>query len=100
MEADTEGNTIYKAMQVEDNGILCDRYGFTSNFRSTARYIVLGDNCFRRLSSYDQTLFIGNGGAHPKLAEIYVRLHELLARIFKLRGQPGYYQHNLDVDDE
>jgi hypothetical protein len=52
------------------------------------------------LSSYDQTLFIGNGGAHPKPAAIYVRLHELLARIFKLRGQPDYYQHNLDVDDE
>jgi hypothetical protein len=30
--------------------------------------------------------------------EIYVRLHELLARIFKMRGQANYYE--IDSDDE
>jgi hypothetical protein len=48
------------------------------------------------ISSYNQPLYIGN--SQPQPGEIYVRLHELLARIFKMRGQANYYE--IDSDDE
>jgi hypothetical protein len=38
------------------------------------------------VSSYNEPLYIGNGGDQPKPGEVYVRLHELIARIFKMRG--------------
>jgi hypothetical protein len=90
METGADGNTIYKAMQVEENGLLKER--------NTGRELKLENGGFMRVSSFNQPLFIGNGGGHPKPAEIYVRLHELLARIFKMRGQAGYYLY--DSDDE
>ncbi|KAJ3273306.1 hypothetical protein HDV01_004523 [Terramyces sp. JEL0728] len=48
------------------------------------------------LSSYNQLLYIGN--SHPQPAEIYVCVHELLARIFHMRGDTDYYEY--DSDDE
>jgi hypothetical protein len=90
METGADGSTIYKAMQVEDNGLLKEW--------TTGRKVSLATGGFDLTSSYNQPMFIGNGGGHPKPAEIYVRLHELLARIFKMRGQAGYYQY--DSDDE
>ena len=53
---------------------------------------------FRLLSSYNQPLFIGK--SHPQPGEIYVRLHEMMARIFKMRGQAGYYEYDSDSEDD
>jgi hypothetical protein len=85
----SDGNIIYRAMQVEDNGLLKER--MTGRTPAT---IVNGEVVFS--SSYSQPLFIGN--SHPQPGEMYVRLHELLARIFKMRGQANYYE--IDSDDE
>jgi hypothetical protein len=65
---------------------------------NTGRKVSLDTGGFDLISTYNQPLCIGNGGGHPKPAEMYVRLHELLAGIFKMRGQAGYYQY--DSNDE
>ena len=62
----------------------------------TGREFELENGGFLRISSFNQPLFIGN--IRPQPGEIYVRLHELLARIFKMRGQAGYYE--IDSDEE
>ncbi|KAI8898212.1 hypothetical protein BC833DRAFT_590694 [Globomyces pollinis-pini] len=87
-ENGSDGNTIYRAMQVEENGLL--------KLKNTRREVSLDTGGFDLLSSYNQPLYIGN--SHPQPGEIYVRLHELLARIFKMRGQADYYE--IDSDDE
>jgi hypothetical protein len=92
METGIDGKTIYKAMQVEENGLL--------NSQNTERVLTVHEIAGRRfketMSSYNQPLFIGD--SHPQPGFIYVKLHEMLARIFKMRGQAGYYQ--MDSDDE
>ena len=88
MENGSDGNIIYRAMQVEDNGLLKEW--------NTGRKVLLSPSGFDLVSSFNQPLFIGN--SHPQPGEIYVRLHELLARIFKMRGQATYYE--IDSDDE
>ena len=90
METGIDGKTIYKAMQVEENGLLKERF--------TGREFELENSGFMRVSSYNQPLFIGD--SHPQPGFIYVKLHEMLARIFKMRGQAGYYEQdsNTDVD--
>jgi hypothetical protein len=88
METAIDGKTFYKAMQVEENGLLKDRY--------TGREIEFEYGGFIRVSSCYQPLFIGD--SHPQPGFIYVKLHEMLARIFKMRRQAGYYQ--MDSDDE
>ena len=92
METGVDGKIIYKAMQVEENGLL--------NSQNTERVLTVHEIAGRRIketiSSYNQPLFIGD--AHPQPGFIYVKLHEILARIFKMRGQAGYYE--LDSDDE
>jgi hypothetical protein len=88
MEPGPDGTTVYKAMQVEENGLL--------KCSNTGRFVYKDDETIVLNSSYNQPLFIGN--AHPQPGEMYVRLHELMARIFKMRGQAGYYQ--IDSDDE
>ena len=86
METGIDGKNIYKAMQVEENGLLKER--------NTGREIELENGGFVRVSSYNQPLFIGD--SHPQPGFIYVKLHELLARIFKMRGQADYYEMNSD----
>ncbi|KAJ2999033.1 hypothetical protein HDV02_003726 [Globomyces sp. JEL0801] len=46
-------------------------------------------------SSY-QPLYTCNGNSHPQLGKIYVHPHELLASIFKMRGQANYYEIDSD----
>lgn len=91
METGVDGNTIYKAMQVEDTGLLQTSKG------GRCHTILLGRGfAYRYSSSFNQPMYIGNSHSQP--SEIYVRLHELLARIFYLRGHAAYY--NYDSDDE
>jgi hypothetical protein len=88
METSIDGKNIYKAMQVEENGLL--------KKLTTGRPIYNGEDIVGVSSSYNQPLFIGD--SHPQPGVIYVKLHELLARIFKMRGQADYYE--MDSDDE
>jgi hypothetical protein len=88
METSPDGSIVYKASQVEENGLLRER--------NTGREFELENGAFLRISSFNQPLFIGN--THSQPGELYVRLHELLARIFKMRGQAGYYE--IDSDEE
>lgn len=83
METGGEGNTIF-----EENGLLKQR--------NTGREIELQNGGFIRISSHKQPLCIGD--SHPQPELIYVKLHEMLARIFKMRGQAGYYE--IDSEDE
>jgi hypothetical protein len=88
IETSPDGSIVYKASQVEENGLLKQP--------NTGRFVYSGNEIVGMRSSYNQPLFIGN--THPQPGELYVRLHELLARIFKMRGQAGYYE--IDSDDE
>jgi hypothetical protein len=88
METSIDGKNIYKAMEVEENGLLKEW--------NTGRRISLSSGGFDLISSYNQPLFIGD--SHPQPGFIYVKLHELLARIFNMRGQSDYYE--MDSDDE
>ena len=89
METSPDGSIVYKASQIEENGLLIEKY--------TGRFVYSGNEIVGTRSSYNQPLFIGN--THPQPGELYVRLHELLlARIFNMRGQAGYYE--IDSDDE
>jgi hypothetical protein len=95
-ENGSDGNIVYRAMQVEDNGLLKEK-----NTGRTEMHEFMGiDGVWKTIpitiSSYNQPLYIGN--SQPQPGEIYVRLHELLARIFKMRGQANYYE--IDSDDE
>jgi hypothetical protein len=91
METDIDGKITYKAMQVEENGLLNSIH--TGRF-TTEHYA--GRDFEVRISSFNQPLFIGD--THPQPGFIYVKLHEMLARIFKMRGQAQYYE--MDCDDE
>ncbi|KAJ3269971.1 hypothetical protein HDV01_000777 [Terramyces sp. JEL0728] len=94
MEKDSNNNTIYKAMQVVEDGLL-------KKANITGRIVIehyAGRDFEVTVSSYNQPLFIGN--THPQPSEIYVRLHELLARIFYMRGQASYYDLDSDEDFE
>ncbi|KAJ3256243.1 hypothetical protein HK103_005606 [Boothiomyces macroporosus] len=97
MEKDSNNNTIYKAMQVEEDGLL----GKITTGRIVVKRAII-DNIETDIpitvSSYNQPLFIGN--THPQPSEVYVRLHELLSRIFYMRGQANYYEQEYDSDDE
>ena len=69
------------------------------DYRGTGRVMIEEiDGKRRRVisSSYNEPLLIGNGGGHPKPSEIYVRLHEMLARVFFIRGHAGYYEYDSD----
>ena len=81
---------VYKASQVEENGLLRQP--------NAGRFIYSGNEIVGLRSSYNQPLFIGN--THPQPGESYVCLHELLARIFKMRGQAGYYEIDSDHEHE
>jgi hypothetical protein len=94
METGSDGNVIYKAMQVEENGLLGNR--FLGRFVDEGEAIAGIGSYYRIDSSYNQPLFIGN--THPQPGEMYVRLHEMLARIFHMRGYAAYYE--IDSDDE
>ena len=72
---------------MEENGLLKEW--------NTGRRMSLSSGGFDLISSYNQPLFIGD--SHPP-GLIYVKLHELLARIFNMRGQADYYE--IDSDDE
>jgi hypothetical protein len=61
VETGSDGNTIFKAMQVEDNGLL--------KRPNIGRFIYNGEDIIFLTSSYNQPLFIGNGGGHPKPAD-------------------------------
>ena len=88
METEIDGNTIYRAMQMEENGLL--------KKPNLGRFIYNGEDLIGISTSYNQPLFIGD--SHPQPGLIYVKLHEMLARIFKMRGEAGYYE--IDSDDE
>ena len=88
METGIDGSTIYRAMQVEENGLL--------KKPNLGRFIYNGEDLIGISNSYNQPLFIGD--SHPQPGFIYVKLHEMLARIFEMRGQAGYYE--IDSDDE
>jgi hypothetical protein len=88
METGIDGKTIYRALQVEENGLL--------KKPNAGRFVYKGEDIVGLTSSYNQPLFIGN--THPQPGFIYVKLHEMLARIFKMRGQADYYE--MDSDDE
>jgi len=83
-----DGKSVYKAMQVEEDGLLDHNW--------LCRWTALENGLYNKLSSYNQTLFIG--GMYPRPDQANVRFHEFLARIFHLRGHPEYY--NYDSDDE
>jgi hypothetical protein len=87
METSPEGTIIYKATQVEENGLL--------KMIHTGRMVPFTDKYYTWESSYNQPLYIGTN--HPP-AEAYVRLHELLARIFQMRGSAKYYDYDSEDD--
>ena len=97
METGIDGKTVYRAMQVEENGLLREmntgRAAMKAYMEMDGSRVV---NIPITVSSYNQPLFIGD--SHPQPGFIYVKLHEMLARIFKMRGQAGYYE--IDSDDE
>ena len=68
METGIHGKNIYKAMQVEENGLL--------NSQNTERVLtaheIAGKRIKETISSYNQPLFIGD--AHPQPGFIYVKL--------------------------
>jgi hypothetical protein len=86
-----EDGTTYRASQVEDNGLL--------QRRDTRREVELPNGDVRVSSSFNQPLFIGVG-SHPCPSKVYVRLHELLARIIFMRGGSEYFKDDTDDDDE
>lgn len=77
-----------RAMQVENDGLL--------DLLTTKRIVFnnAGD-VIEQISSYDQKLFIGtNIWARPK--KLFVKLHELVARIVHMRGGAGLYNDDWD----
>ncbi|KAJ3256055.1 snoRNP complex protein nop56 [Boothiomyces macroporosus] len=94
IEMEKEGEkTIYKAMQVEEDGLL------EHNFTGRTQYLsVVIDGveheAFSVESSHNQPLFIGD--THPQPSEINVRIHELVARILHSRGHASYYEYDSD----
>ena len=83
---------IYRAMQVEGTGLL--RALNTGRPQDDQQNNIIGLN-----SSYNQPLFIGT--LHPRPAKLYIKLHELLARIIYMRGGADHFQvDNDDYDGE
>ena len=93
MEENGDPNlNVYRASQVEDNGLLKE----WSTGRKPAS-IVNGDIVMT--SSYNQELFIGkNLDLRP--TKFFIKLHELLARILYMRGGAEYYQDESDYEEE
>ena len=90
VKENNHGQDVYKAMHIENDGLLEEIY--------TGRHIQLDNDIYKLKSSYNQPLFIGGNNGHPPPADLYIRLHELLARIFHVRGYASYYEY--DSDDE
>ena len=96
MDTGIDGNITFRAMQVEENGLL----GENNTGRSVIQEFKSRDGIWMNIpitvSSYNQPLFIGD--SHPQPGLVYLKLHEMLARIFKMRGHAKYYE--IDSDDE
>ena len=92
MEENGDPNlNVYKASQVEENGLL--------KAWSTGRIQLLENGAMLINSSYNQELFIGkNLDSRP--TKFFIKLHELLARILYMRGGAEYYQDESDYEEE
>ena len=83
-------------MQVEEDGLLKERACCRlSSGGAVYRNGVLG-TLVTQTSTFNQELFIGNSHEQPGL--LYIRFHEMMARIFHLREYAEYY--DLDSDDD
>ena len=93
MEENVDPNlNVYRAMQVEENGLL-------KKLNTGRASASVGNGNVVMSSSYNQELFIGIN-SHPRPTKRFVKLHELLARIIHLRGSAEFYQDNSDDEKE
>ncbi|ORY30736.1 hypothetical protein BCR33DRAFT_772127 [Rhizoclosmatium globosum] len=91
MEENMDPNmSVYRATEVNDTGLL--------GIFSMGREEATDNGCFRRISSFNQVLFIGT--SQPRPAKVFLKLHELISRIVHMRGAAEPNEEDTDDDQE
>ncbi|KAJ3060181.1 hypothetical protein HDU99_006038, partial [Rhizoclosmatium hyalinum] len=82
--------SVYRATEIKDTGLL--------GIFSMGREEATNNGSFRRISSFNQVLFIGT--SQPRPAKVFLKLHELISRIVHMRGAAEPNEEDADDDRE